>query len=319
MSDKIGPDSRGVFIISVTPFTEAGDVDWPSVDSLVEFYLGKGVSGVTILGMMGEAQKLSDTESATFAKYFIDRVAGRVPVIVGVSHAGTDNLVHLSKTAVDAGAAGVMIAPVAGLKTEIQIRDYFAVIFNRLGPDIPVCFQDYPIGTGVNISVPAFLQLVDEHPSLVMFKHEDWPGLRKLQQVRRACDGSVRRRISILCGNGGLYLPQELHRGADGAMTGFAYPEMLVRVCEAFSAGRAEDAEDIFDGYLPLVRHEQQIGIGLAIRKEILRRRGAIASAAVRAPGPRLDRDDIEELDRLMHRLERRLSGAAKPSTGIAA
>jgi 4-hydroxy-tetrahydrodipicolinate synthase len=319
MSDKIGPDSRGVFIISVTPFTEAGDVDWPSVDSLVEFYLGKGVSGVTILGMMGEAQKLSDTESATFAKYFIDRVAGRVPVIVGVSHAGTDNLVHLSKTAVDAGAAGVMIAPVAGLKTEIQIRDYFAVIFNRLGPDIPVCFQDYPIGTGVNISVPAFLQLVDEHPSLVMFKHEDWPGLRKLQQVRRACDGSVRRRISILCGNGGLYLPQELHRGADGAMTGFAYPEMLVRVCEAFSAGRAEDAEDIFDGYLPLVRHEQQIGIGLAIRKEILRRRGAIASAAVRAPGPRLDRDDIEELDRLMHRLERRLSGAEKPSTGIAA
>jgi 4-hydroxy-tetrahydrodipicolinate synthase len=319
MSDKIGPDSRGVFIISVTPFTEAGDVDWPSVDSLVEFYLGKGVSGVTILGMMGEAQKLRDTESATFAKYFIDRVAGRVPVIVGVSHAGTDNLVHLSKTAVDAGAAGVMIAPVAGLKTEIQIRDYFAAIFNRLGPDIPVCFQDYPIGTGVNISVPAFLQLVDEHPSLVMFKHEDWPGLRKLQQVRRACDGSVRRRISILCGNGGLYLPQELHRGADGAMTGFAYPEMLVRVCEAFSAGRAEDAEDIFDGYLPLVRHEQQIGIGLAIRKEILRRRGAIASAAVRAPGPRLDRDDIEELDRLMHRLERRLSGAEKPSTGIAA
>ena len=319
MSDKIGPDSRGVFIISVTPFTEAGDVDWPSVDSLVEFYLGKGVSGVTILGMMGEAQKLSDTESATFAKYFIDRVAGRVPVIVGVSHAGTDNLVHLSKTAVDAGAAGVMIAPAAGLKTEIQIRDYFAVIFKRLGPDIPVCFQDYPIGTGVNISVPAFLQLVDEHQNLVMFKHEDWPGLRKLQQVRRACDGSVRRRISILCGNGGLYLPQELHRGADGAMTGFAYPEMLVRVCEAFSAGRAEDAEDIFDGYLPLVRHEQQIGIGLAIRKEILRRRGAIASAAVRAPGPRLDRDDIEELDRLMHRLERRLSGAEKPSTGIAA
>ena len=319
MSDKIGPDSRGVFIISVTPFTDASDVDWPSVDSLVEFYLGKGVSGVTILGMMGEAQKLSDTESATFAKYFINRVAGRVPVIVGVSHAGTDNLVHLSRTAMDAGAAGVMIAPVAGLKTEIQIRDYFAVIFNRLGPDIPVCFQDYPIGTGVNISVPAFLQLVDEHPSLVMFKHEDWPGLRKLQQVRRACDGSVRRRISILCGNGGLYLPQELHRGADGAMTGFAYPEMLVRVCEAFSAGRAEDAEDIFDGYLPLVRHEQQIGVGLAIRKEILRRRGAIASAAVRAPGPRLDRDDIEELDRLMHRLERRLSGASKPSTGIAA
>jgi 4-hydroxy-tetrahydrodipicolinate synthase len=319
MPDKIGPDSRGVFIISITPFTDSGDVDWPSIDTLIEFYLGKGVSGLTILGMMGEAQKLSDTESAKVTRYFIERVAGRVPVVVGVSHAGTDNLVHLSKTAMDAGAAGVMVAPAAGLKTEIQIRDYFATIFKRLGPDIPVCFQDYPMGTGVNISVPAFLQLVDEHPSLVMFKHEDWPGLRKLQQVRRACDGSARRRISILCGNGGLYLPQELHRGGDGAMTGFAYPEMLVQVCETFAAGRAEEAEDIFDCYLPMVRHEQQIGIGLAIRKEILRRRGAISSAAARAPGPRLDRDDIEELDRLMHRLERRLAGAAKPSTGIAA
>jgi 4-hydroxy-tetrahydrodipicolinate synthase len=319
MSDKIGPNSRGVFIISVTPFTDGGDVDWPSVDSLVEFYLAKGVSGVTILGMMGEAQKLSDTESATFAKHFIDRVAGRVPVIVGVSHAGTDNLVHLSKTAMDAGAGGVMIAPVAGLKTEVQIRDYFATIFERLGPDVPVCFQDYPMGTSVNISVPAFVQLVDEHPSLVMFKHEDWPGLKKLQQVRRACDGQARRRISILCGNGGLYLPQELHRRADGAMTGFAYPEMLVQVCATFFAGKADEAEDIFDRYLPLVRHEQQIGIGLAIRKEILRRRGAIGSAAVRAPGPRLDLDDIEELDRLMHRLERRLSEASKRSAGIAA
>jgi len=319
MADKIGPNSRGVFIISGTPFTDGGDIDWPSVDSLVEFYLDKGVSGVTILGMMGEAQKLSDTESAEFATYFIKRVAGRVPVVVGVSHAGTDNLVRLSKTAMDAGASGVMIAPTAGLKTEVQIRDYFAAVFKRLGPDIPVCFQDYPLGTGVNISVPAFLQLVDEHPSLVMFKHEDWPGLRKLQQVRRACDGTTRRRISILAGNGGLYLPQELHRGADGAMTGFAYPEMLVQVCDMFFAGRPDEAEDMFDAYLPLVRHEQQIGVGLAIRKEILRRRGAIASAAVRAPGPRLDRDDIVELDRLMQRLERRLGGAAKRSPVLAA
>src|SRR5262249_9439833 len=106
--------------------------------------------------------------------------------------------------------------------------------------------------------------------------------------------------------------PQELHRGADGAMTGFAYPEMLVQLCETFFAGRAEEAEDIFDNYLPLVRHEQQIGIGLAIRKEILRRRGAIASAAVRAPGPRLDRDDSEELDRLMHRLRPPVAAPAK-------
>jgi 4-hydroxy-tetrahydrodipicolinate synthase len=315
---QIGPNTNGVYIISVTPFTDQGDIDWASVDSLLEFYIAKGVSGVTILGMMGEAHKLAESESATFAKYFIERVAGRVPVIVGVSNAGVDSLVHLSKVVMDVGAGGVMIAPAAGLKTEVQIRDYFATVFKRLGPSVPVCFQDYPLGTGVNISVPSFLQLVDEHPSLVMFKHEDWPGLKKLQQVRRACDGQARRRISILCGNGGLYLPQELHRGADGAMTGFAFPEMLVDVCKVFFAGRSEDAEDLFDIYLPLVRHEQQIGIGLAIRKEILRRRGAIGSAAVRTPGPRLDKDDLEELDRLMQRLERRLS-TTRGRSGIAA
>jgi 4-hydroxy-tetrahydrodipicolinate synthase len=307
---QIGPDTRGVYIISVTPFTDEGAIDWASVDTLVEFYIGKGVSGVTILGMMGEAQKLAEEESAAFAKYFIARVAGRVPVVVGVSNAGTDNLVRLAKTVMDCGAGGVMIAPAAGLKTDVQIRDYFAAVFARLGPSVPVCFQDYPLGTDVNISVPAFLDLVDAHQNLVMFKHEDWPGLRKLGQVRRACDGTTRRRISILTGNGGLYLPQELFRGADGAMTGFAYPEMLVDVCRLFFDRRGEEAEDLFDAYLPLVRHEQQIGVGLAIRKEILRRRGAIRSAAVRAPGPRLDRDDLDELDRLMARLARRLGGA---------
>src|SRR5262249_56713743 len=112
-------------------------------------------------------------------------------------------------------------------ETEAQIRDYFAAVFARLGPSIPVCFQDYPLGTGVNISVATFLDLVDAHQNLVMFKHEDWPGLRKLGQVRRACDGTARRRISILCGNGGLCLPQELHPGADGPMTGFPHPRLL--------------------------------------------------------------------------------------------
>jgi 4-hydroxy-tetrahydrodipicolinate synthase len=306
--EQIGPRTKGVYIISVTPFTDDSDIDWKSVDSLVEFYIAKRVSGVTILGMMGEAQKLTETESAAVARYFIERVAGRVPVLVGVSNPAVNNLVELGKRVMDFGASGIMIAPAAGLKTEMQIRDYFAMVFKRLGPSVPVCFQDYPLGTGVNISVPTFLQLVDEHQSLVMFKHEDWPGLKKLQQIRRACDGHSRRRISILCGNGGLYLPQELHRGADGAMTGFAYPEMLVEVCNTFFDGRSEDAEDVFDIYLPLVRHEQQIGVGLAIRKEILRRRGAIRSATVRVPGPRLDKDDLEELERLIRRLERRLS-----------
>ena len=298
MSQLLDASAKGMYAISATPFTDAGDIDWASVDSLIEFYLQCGVHGLTILGMMGEAQKLSDDESAELTRRFLRRVNGRVPVIVGVSNAGTANLVKLSKTAMDAGACGVMVAPLIGLKTEAQIVSYFGEVIAALGENIPVVYQDYPQSTQADISAQGFLKIVDAHPSVVMFKHEDCPGLKKLSQLRKACDGNARRYISILVGNGGLYVPQELRRGADGVMTGFAYPEMLATVCSLFAAGRSEEAEDLFDVYLPLVRHEQQPGFGLAVRKEILRRRGAIRSAAVRAPGPKLDADDIKELDR---------------------
>jgi 4-hydroxy-tetrahydrodipicolinate synthase len=163
-----------------------------------------------------------------------------------------------------------------------------------------------------------FERLVDDFKQLVMLKHEDAPGLAKLSRIREGEKKPGRRRVSILVGNGGLYLPQELRRGADGAMTGFAYPEMLVEVCRLFRQGDAEGGEDVFDRYLPLLRHEAQPGIGLALRKEILRRRGAIASGFVRAPGPKLSRDDHEEIDRLIVRLERRLSERPMPAARVA-
>ena len=318
MSQLLDASAKGVYTIAATPFTESGEIDWPSVDSLVEFYLQCGVQGLTVLGMMGEAQKLSDEESAELTRHILRRVNGRVPVIVGVSNPGTANLVKLSRIATDAGACGVMVAPLTGLKTEVQIVAYFADVIAVLGEKIPVVYQDYPQSTQTDISSQSFVKIVDAHPSVVMFKHEDCPGLKKLTQIRKACDGSARRYISILVGNGGLYVPQELARGADGIMTGFAYPEMLVSVCALFAAGRSSEAEDLFDIYLPLVRHEQQPGFGLAVRKEILRRRGAIQSAAVRSPGPKLDTHDVAELDRLLARLEARLREGADRRLAVA-
>ena len=307
MNHLLDASAKGVYAIAATPFTAAGDIDWSSVKSLVEFYLQCGVQGLTVLGMMGEAQKLSDEEAAELTRHFLRCVDGRVPVIVGVSNPGSSNLVRLSKIAMDAGACGVMIAPLTGLRTEAQIVAYFDDIIAKLGQEIPVVYQDYPQSTQADISAEGFLKIIDAHPSVVMFKHEDCPGLKKLTQIRKACDGVARRYISILVGNGGLYVPQELARGADGIMTGFAYPDMLVSVFTLFSTGRNSEAEDLFDMYLPLVRHEQHPGFGLAVRKEILRRRGAIRSPAVRAPGPKLDAYDLAELDRLLGRLEVRL------------
>ena len=135
-----------------------------------------------------------------------------------------------------------------------------------------------------------------------MLKHEDAPGLNKLSAVREGSGTAETPRMSILCGNGGLHLAQEMQRGADGAMTGFAFPEMLVEVVRLHRAGDVDGAEDLFDAWLPLVRHEQQPGLGLA-----LRRQGAIASSAVRAPGPKLTAADQAELTRLVARVGRRL------------
>ncbi|UEM05714.1 dihydrodipicolinate synthase family protein [Skermanella rosea] len=308
MGEKLNERASGVYIIAATPFEDDGKLDLASTDRMVDFYLECGVDGMTILGIMGEAPKLTPDEQQGFMRRVFDRIAGRIPVIVGVSNPGTNNLAAFAHSAMDAGAAGVMIAPMSGLKTEEQVINYFAETLRILGPDVPVVFQDFPQVTQVPVSVATLRRVFDDHPQIVMLKHEDAPGLRKLSQIRTWPDTGGRR-ISILVGNGGLHLPQELRRGADGAMTGFAYPEMLVQVCRRFFAGDADGAEDLFDTYLPIVRHEQQAGIGLAIRKEILRRRGVLSSAAVRAPGPRLNADDHKELDSLMARLETRLGG----------
>ena len=306
-SHRLDESAAGVYIISATPFDDDGRLDLDSASRLADFYIEKGVSGITILGMMGEAPKLAPDEAERFLSHYLDHVDGRVPVVVGVSNAGLDNLARLANSSMEQGAAGVMVAPIAGLGTEEKIHRYFSQVFAVLGPDVPVCYQDYPFSTRSEISVPLFNRLVSEFGQLVMLKHEEWPGLGKLTQVRRTAEEDGLRRVSILVGNGGVYLPQELARGADGAMTGFAYPEMLVEVVRLHRAGEVDRAEDLFDAYLPLVRHEQQPGFGLALRKEVLHRRGVIASPTVRAPGPRLTAVDHDELSRLIRRVENNL------------
>lgn len=300
-------DATGVYVIAATPFDDNGRVDEASIESLVRFYLDCGVSGMTILGVMGEFQKLSAEESLQVARCFVNAVDGRVPVIVGVTNPGTDPLVRLANEAMALGAGGVMIQPSPGLRTDEAVERYVDGVIGALGGDIPVCLQDYPQLTGTYYSASAVVRMVDAHPSIVMFKHEEWPGLRKLSAIRAACDGNAHRRISIMCGNGGMHLPQEYLRGADGAMTGFAYIDMLVEMDRLFRANEPEAAEDLYDHYLPIMRHEYQIGVGLALRKETLRRRGAIKSAAARAPAPKLDDADLVELDRLIKRLERKV------------
>ncbi len=317
MAQRLDETAKGVYIIAATPFTDNGELDLDSAERMTDFYLECGVTGMTILGVMGEAPKLSAQESSDFATRVMKRVNGRVPVIVGVSSAGNRNLGGFTKKVMDMGAAGVMVAPIAGLKNEEQIEGYYDAVVREIG-DTPIVLQDYPQLTNVHMSVSLINRLFARHDSIKVLKHEDVPGLRKVTKVRKAdTDGSRKRRISILVGNSAIHLPQEMRRGADGANTGFAYPEMLVEVVDLFLKGKPEEAEDLYDIYLPIVRHEQQPALGLAVRKEVLRRRGVIKSAHLRAPGYAMDADEHKELDGLMQRLERKLAAvgrATKPT-----
>ena len=307
--NKLDETAEGVYIISATPFKDSGELDLESTKKLVDFYLEKGVDGITVLGVMGEAPKLTIEESKLFLNTVLKQVNQRVPIIVGVSNPGIDNLIDLSNFSMDNDAAGVMIAPPPGIGTEEKLYNYLTNILDKLDDRIPVCYQDYPFFTKSEISVATFNKIIEEYDQVVMFKHEEWPGLNKLSKLRKHSDNGDTRRVSVLTGNGGLFLPQEMQRGADGAMTGFAYPEMLVEVIKLHKQGRIDEAEDLFDIYLPYVRYEQQPGLGLAIRKETLLRRGAINSSKSRDPGPSLSAEDKKELIRLIDRLELSLKG----------
>ena len=301
--------ATGVYLITVTPFTDSGELDLVSTDRMVDFLLETGVTGLTVLGIMGEAPKLTAQESRTFVKQVLARVAGRVPVVVGASAAGFAPMRELTESVMDMGAAGVMVAPPGTVKTNEQIVAYFDMVNETLGPKVPWVLQDHPVATGVQMSPDVILKILKNSPQCVMLKHEDCPGLAKLSAIRAASDRGELERVSILPGNGGgLFLPEELTRGADGAMTGFAYPEMMVDVCRAHAAGDVDRAHDLFDAYLPLARYEQQAGVGLAVRKHIFAERGIIASAAVRKPGPKLSAADLADIARLTERQQRRLA-----------
>lgn len=302
---QITTETKGVFVIAVTPFTDTMVVDTASVDSMVDFYFDKGADGLTILGMMGEAPKLTQNEALDITRQTLKR-SGDKPVVVGVSAPGLAAIEELTKAVMDMGAAGVMVAPPGSLKTDDQIFTYYQNVVDAIGSDVPVVLQDFPLVTGIHISSSLLGRIVEAMPSIVMLKHEDWPGLAKISDIRNA-EAKGRRRLSVLCGNGGVFLPEEMERGADGAMTGFAFPEMMVDVVRLAGNGEMERALDLFDAYLPLVRYEQQPGLGLAVRKYTLAKRGAIASATQRRPGAVLAPKAVAEVERLIARQTRKL------------
>lgn len=287
----------GILNILATPFDHALDVDWHSLRRLVEFQLDKGAYGLTILGVLGEASKLSVDERQQVVATVMDTVSGRVPVVVGVSHPETKTVISLSKAAFEGGAAGVMIAPprMENPTDEAVLRLYSEIADSI---DQPIVVQDFPPVNGVIMSPDLLAELAQRIPNIRHLKLEDPPLMQKISAIRERTD-----RYAIFGGLGGMFLLEELDRGAAGTMTGFAFTEILVAVFKAYSEGRKADAERIFDKYLPLIRYENQPIINLSIRKELLRRRGMIESAALREPFAPIDAGTHDEISWVLKRV----------------
>ncbi|MBF6136959.1 dihydrodipicolinate synthase family protein [Nocardia otitidiscaviarum] len=295
-------DTSGVFAIAPTPFDPGGDIDFESLTRLVAFYESIGVAGLTLLGQLGEAPKLTHEESVRIVRHVVERTS--LPIVVGVSASGFAAMAALTAEVMDAGAAGVMIAPPNTLRTDDQIVQYYEGAAHAIGDSVPFVVQDYPLSFSVVMTPSVIARIAGTVPNCVMLKHEDWPGLEKISTLRRLEGEGMLPRLSILCGNGGLFLDFEIERGADGAMTGYCFPELLVDVVESAAVDR-DAAHDVFDAHLPLLRYEQQPLLGLAVRKYVMTRRGLLASDTQRSPRPMLTETTRAEIDYLLARLAR--------------
>lgn len=288
---------EGVYPILVTPFDDGERFDPESFGRIVRFMADIGADGVTVLGVLGESDRVTDAERAEVIRTAVAAAEGRIPVVAGASHRGTRATVARCRMAEEFGAAAVMVTP---SREAVPSEDRIFDVFLRVSQDIslPIVVQDHPASTQVHMSVPLLLRLVDEIPAAACIKEEARPTPARIAALLRGMTG---RRVPILTGLGGLYGIFDLERGSSGFMTGFAFPEVLIAMVEAARENRMEEARAIYDRFLPLIVFEQQPGI--AVRKEIFRMRGLAATATVRHPGAGLGTGVAEQLRALIGRV----------------
>jgi len=283
----------GVFPIVVTPFNADESLDLESLDRLICFLARIGVDGVTILGVLGEANRMLDREREQVIRTTV-AAAGKMPVVVGASHPGTRATRELSLMAHELGAAAVMITPSREpVPDEGRIFDYFQQVAEGL--PLPIVVQDHPASTQVFMGIPLLARLAGEIPQVACIKEEGVPTPARIEALRRA---TAERRIPVLTGLGALYGIFDLRSGSDGFMTGFAFPEVLQALVRLARAERWAEAATLYQRYLPLIVFEQQPGV--AVRKEVLRQRKLISHGQVRHPGAGLAPGALRQLEALL-------------------
>jgi len=286
----------GVFSVLPTPFSASGDFDPDSLGRVIDLFIADGVNGFTALGVTSEVARLTDAERDRVLDTALARVNGRAPVVAGTTADGLRTCIEYTKRAKAAGAAAVMISPPRMLKINADaVAKHFAEVASAV--DMPIIVQDYPPISGYAMEASLLARIARDVPAARTIKLEDPPTPFK---TARILDQTKELEIAIFGGLGGVFLLEELMAGAAGAMTGFAFPAILVTIVSLYRAGKIDEAADVFYQKVPLMRFEFQEGIGMAIRKEVLRRRGAIANASIRPPGGTLDASTRAALDRVL-------------------
>jgi 4-hydroxy-tetrahydrodipicolinate synthase len=290
------PKLEGVYSVLPTPFAANGDLDEPSLRRVVDLFIDAGVNGVTALGVTGEVGRLDDSERRCVLDVVTTHVNGRIGVVAGTTAEGTRTCIGYSRHAKEAGATAVMVSPprMPKLNSEAIVRHFTAL---AEAVDIEIVVQDYPPISGYTMEPALLARIAREVPRARTIKLEDPPTPFKTSRILEQA-GNLE--VRIFGGLGGVFLLEELMAGATGAMTGFAFPEVLVKIVAQYRAGDSDAAADVFYRAVPLMRFEFQEGIGMAIRKEILRRRGALTTAATRSPAAGLDATTRAALDRVM-------------------
>lgn len=287
---------EGVYSVLPTPFDARGDVDEGSLRRVIDLFVSAGVNGVTALGVTGEVARLEDAERRRVLEVVVEHVNGRIGVVAGTTADGTRTCINYSRYAREIGATAVMVSPprMPKLNSEAVVRHYMAL---GEAVDIEIVVQDYPPISGYAMEPALLARIARQLPRARTIKLEDPPTPYKTSRILEAA-GDIE--VRIFGGLGGVFLLEELMAGATGAMTGFAFPEVLVEVVRLYRAGRIDEAADVFYRAVPLMRFEFQEGIGMTIRKEVLHRRGALAAPATRAPGAPLDKTTRDALDRVL-------------------
>jgi 4-hydroxy-tetrahydrodipicolinate synthase len=267
-----------VYPILATPFHDDESIDLESFDRMIRFMGNLGMDGVTILGVLGESNRLLDREREQLVQTAV-KAAGSMPIIVGTSHTGTRAALGLSQMAESLGADAVMVTPQAEpVPNDDRVFEYYRTIAE--GIKFPLVVQDHPASTAVHMSVPLMLRIVNEIPRVASIKEEATPTPPK---IRALLQGMKQRKVPILTGLGALYGEFDLAAGSSGFNTGFAFPEVLKAMVMAMKTGDVKRAQSLYTRFLPLIVFEQQPGV--AVRKEILRLRGVIKGSRVRHPG----------------------------------